>query len=274
MGPSSRHESGMTMPSPQVLSAQHLHIHRGKYELCRDLSFTLNAGECLVILGRNGAGKTSLLNTLAGLCAPSSGEVYLHGRPLTRWSLRDLAQQRSVLIADQHDAFTTPVWERVLMGRYPHSHAWHQDGKEDLHHVEQALEKLDLSQQAHRLISTLSAGEQQRVAIAMQLAQDTSINFLDEPLNHLDLEQQLHFVKLVRKHTQQQQHNFILVLHDINLAYQCAHQVIFLYGDGRCASGKVKQLMQPEALSDLYNCTITCCIDQHGDKKFFPKSSD
>ena len=223
-----------------LLEAEGLALQVGERWLCCEFSLRLVAGECLALLGPNGAGKTTLLHTLAGLRAPSVGQVRLAGKPYAAWPALEAARCRGLLVQQQPDQFGASVLETVLIGRHPHLGRWGWESAADEALARQALAEVGLQGFEAREVLTLSGGERQRVAIATLLAQAPQLFLLDEPLNHLDLHYQITTLELFRAliRAQGMQRAVVMVLHDINLAARYADHVILLDGRGGVIAGE------------------------------------
>ena len=240
-----------------LLEAEGLALQVGERWLCCEFSLKLAAGECLALLGPNGAGKTTLLHTLAGLRAPSVGQVRLGGRPYAAWPAQDAARFRGLLAQQQPDRFAASVLETVLIGRHPHLGRWGWEGAADRRIAHAALADVGLADMAARDVLTLSGGERQRVAIAALLAQAPRLFLLDEPLNHLDLHYQIATLELFRRRVQGEGsagtgHGVVMVLHDINLAARYADHVILLDGRGGVCAGDRDSVLQAGLLSQAF----------------------
>jgi iron complex transport system ATP-binding protein len=221
---------------------------------CRDLTLRMRAGETWAILGANGSGKTTLLHTLAGLRAQQAGTVRIDGHDVQEMNGRTRA--RLVALLTQHQVIppATRVLDTVLIGRHPYLPAWASEGPEDRAQALAALSAVHLTGFEHRELTTLSGGERRRVAIATLLAQSTPIRLLDEPVNHLDLGQQIRVLHLLTQAPRPALN--ILVLHDINLAARFCTHGLFLLEDGEHRHGHLSSLLDPALLSRLYACDI------------------
>lgn len=235
--------------------AQALGVTAGTRKLVSDLSATFSPREFVAILGRNGSGKTLTLHTLAGLRPAAAGVVSLDGAPLAGLSRRTLARRIGVLLQDPEEGFTTTALESVLIGRHPHLSAWQWEGREDERIAQQALEKMDLADCAHRRTDTLSGGEQRRVAIAGLLAQEPQVFLVDEPTNHLDPHHQLAVLELLRELASCGS-TVIASLHDPTLAARFADRVLLLFGDGAWRLGATSEVLTAGSLSELYATPI------------------
>ena len=223
-----------------VLAAHGITVAVGARVLVEQLELRIAPGDLLVILGRNGSGKTLLLHTLAGLRAPAAGRVTLDDRALSAWPRRDLAQRLGLLLQIYEDAFPLTVLDAVLIGRHPHLGFWQWEGGGDRAIARAALVTVGLEGMEERAVATLSGGERRRLAIAALLAQQPGVYLLDEPLNHLDPQHQIavlaHCAALARAG-----HAVAASLHDPNLAARFGTRALLLHGDGRWLAGPVRR---------------------------------
>ena len=235
-----------------LLSVRDLDVNIGSVRVAAGLGFELAAGERLAILGRNGTGKTTLLNTLAGLRETESGSIAVCGASYETLGARRAAQLRGLLPQGHIDAFQSTVLETALIGRHPHVGRWAWEGKEDERFAREALAAVDLAGLGGREVHTLSGGERQRLAIAALLAQQPRLYLLDEPLAHLDLNHQIAVLELLSRRARAVGVANAMVLHDINLALRHADRALLLFGEGRTLEGPVESVLTAEALSRLY----------------------
>jgi iron complex transport system ATP-binding protein len=192
---------------------------------------TIRAGEFVALLGGNGAGKSLLLRTLAGLRAPAAGAVRIDGREIATVARREIAMRLGFLPQDPDAAPQGSLRESVLLGRFAHLGFWETSGDADSQRVARALREVGLEAFAERELGTLSGGEQRRAAIARLLVQAPSIYLLDEPTNHLDPAQQLGILDNLRRLTRDGA-AVIASLHEPNLALRYADRACLLAGNG------------------------------------------
>jgi iron complex transport system ATP-binding protein len=201
----------------------------------------LAAGEFIALLGGNGAGKSLLLRTLAGLRPPAKGAVRLAGSPLATLARRDIAARLGFLPQDPDAAPQGVLAETVLLGRFAHLGLLEAPGADDEQRVAEALSNVGLAALAARELATLSGGEQRRAAIARLLVQSPSIYLLDEPTNHLDPAQQLAVLEQLKRLARSGA-TVVASLHDPNLALRFADRVCLLAGDGSAGLIPVAEL--------------------------------
>ncbi|HHJ18186.1 MAG TPA: ABC transporter ATP-binding protein [Gammaproteobacteria bacterium] len=238
--------------SPVLLSCSGVDISIGEVTITRRLELCIEAGQCWCLLGRNGTGKTTLLQTLAGLRPPAAGRIALNGTALEQLPRRQVAQQLGILFQDFEDSFPASVLETVLQGRHPHLHNWQWESAEDYRIARAALAELGLDSLEQRNVQTLSGGERQRVGIATLLAQQTPLLLLDEPTSHLDLQHQLDILQTLVAQCRARNSAVLMVLHDINLAARFADHVVLLMGNGEHRLGRSEDILQTDQLEQLY----------------------
>lgn len=252
-----------------LLEAGRLTVSIGGRTFCRDLDLTLQAGERLVILGRNGAGKSTLLSVLAGLRAPVSGEVRLHGASYVELGARKSALIRGWLPQSRGDAFASTVLETALVGRHPHLERWGWESEHDAEIVRRALAAVDLAGFEERDVQTLSGGERQRVAIATLLAQEPQLYLLDEPIAYLDLKHQIAMLELFSVAAVERNAALAMVLHDPALAWRYSDRVLLVHGDGATEYGPTRDMLTAERLSALFHYPLHA-LERDGRVSFMP----
>lgn len=198
----------------------------GGASVLTDISFEVGPGELVALMGRNGAGKSTALDVMAGLRPADDGDVWLDGRPLAQWDPRTRAQRIAHLPQSVRGDLAMTASELVLMGRYPHADRWF-EGDVDRDAVDRAMRRTDCLALASRTIQTLSGGERQRVLLAACLAQQAPLLLVDEPSTYLDIDQQLQCFSLLRQDSDAGG-TCVVVTHDLNLALRFATRLIIL----------------------------------------------
>jgi iron complex transport system ATP-binding protein len=201
-------------------------------------------GEFVAVLGRNGAGKTTLLRAIAGLHRTASGTILIDGKRSDSLHALERAQRIAFVTGDEVFLEALRVRDVVAIGRFAHHRwwQWHAAAQDD-NAIARALKAVRLQDLAERLFSTLSAGERQRVWIALGLAQETPILLLDEPTSHLDVAVAHEILSLLRGLARIGK-SVVCALHDVNEAAEYADRVALL-GDGRLLA-----ISPPQALWD------------------------
>ena len=215
------------------------------------LSFELGRGEIVAVLGRNGAGKSLTLLTLAGLRAPDAGRIRLLGGDLAERSRQETAKHLALLPQFIDDIFPATVLDTALIGRHPHIAAFSWESADDVAAAEAALDAMGLHDLGQRDILTLSGGERRRLAIAQVLTQSPEVYLLDEPTNHLDPQHQLDALRVFRRAADEGA-GVLASLHDVNLAARFADRCLLLFGDGRWQLGNCREVLNEDTLAELY----------------------
>lgn len=242
-------------------------LQAGNKCLVDHLEMTVEPRQCWFVYGRNGVGKTTLLKTMAGLQKPDSGDIVLDDLVLVEWQARALARKRAYLPQVQGDTFGFTVMETVLAARFPYQTGYLGDSVDDIGKAVSALERLEVFHLADRDIRTLSGGERQRVAVASILAQDTPLMLLDEPASALDLSHQASLMGLIRELCREQNKAVVMIVHDLNMAWDVASHVLLLHGNGRWEAGKREAMMCAEKLSECLQFPVQTVL--HGDRTVF-----
>jgi len=163
----------------------------------KDVSFKIDRGKTICILGPNGSGKTTLLKVMAGYIKPDSGSIYIDNMDLTRLSDDQLAlfRRRHIGFIFQEDILldSLSVYENLELGLRP----YFKDRFERRDRIYKALDRLGIKDLANRLYGGLSEGERRKVSIAMATAGDPDILFADEPTTHLDEEGVDEVIKII-----------------------------------------------------------------------------
>lgn len=240
-----------------MLTASNLVFRAGDRVLIDHVSARFEPRQLHLILGPNGAGKSTLIRLLARLLRPAEGCVSYDGHDTAHWRERELARRRALLSQAVEVAFSVPVRELVLMGRYPHFGA--RPGAEDLAICDEAMRLFEVTEMADRSYGTLSGGERQRVQFARVLAQiwrpledATRFLFLDEPLTFLDIRHQIDFMEKVRLFASQQDVVVVGVVHDLNLAVQFADRLLLLDRGRVLAEGPPRDVLTAENLRTAF----------------------
>ena len=222
----------------------------------KNISLEVNAGECLGLIGPNGSGKTTLLKVMSGILPPQEGAVELEGKPLVSWSPRERARRVAVVHQEHETILPVRVEDAVWAGRTPYGSAWSWETPEDERMVSEAMEEFRVTPLKERWLHTLSSGERQRVWMAMAIAQQPKLIYLDEPTSHLDLR----FQTEVMDHILQlrgTQGGVVWVSHDLNLAVRYCNRLIALADGEMIASGPPDAVVTEDTLNRLYGGAVT-----------------
>jgi iron complex transport system ATP-binding protein len=240
---------------PAVLECAGLTVTVPGRTLVHGLSLSLEPGRVVAVLGRNGAGKSSLLHALAGLRAGAAGEVSWFGRALAEWPRREFARRVAILPQAIEDPFPGTVLEAALVGRHPHLGFWQWETDADREIARGCLAEVDLADLGHRDLESLSGGERRRLALAAVLAQQPEAYLLDEPIQQLDPRHQVAVLQLLRSLADAGR-TVVLTLHDVGLAARYADEALLVYGDGRWRHGPAATALNARDLGELYGIEV------------------
>ena len=244
-----------------LLEARELTVDIGTVKVVEKLTFGVRRGEFWGVLGPNGAGKTTLLKTLAGLHAPTQGEVFLDGQNLNLYPRRKIARKLGMLPQNTRYAFEASCEETALVGRHPYITAWSRQSAADRQMTRQALADLELLALAERSCMQLSGGESRRLALATLLVQDPDVLLLDEPTNHLDPANQVTVLNVLAKRVREANKGAVMTLHEVNHATCYCSHVVMLFGNGQWSAGPTQHLLNEQTLSTLYRCSVRLVDD-------------
>ena len=187
--------------------------------ILKDISFEVQSGQSVAIVGTSGAGKSTLMTLLAGLDIPSSGDIELLGQSLSQLDDEARAQIRSESIGFVFQSFllipSLTALENVTLPAILRGEG------EDIQKAKQLLESVGLSGRETHLPSQLSGGEQQRVALARAFMTQPRILFADEPTGNLDQSTAEHIIELLFEMNQKHGTTLVLITHDSKLAQRC-----------------------------------------------------
>lgn len=197
------------------------------------LSFTVNKGELIGLIGPSGAGKTTLLNMLAGILSPDQGQILIDGRPLSELRDQKKRAKKIGIIRQQFDLVgELPVIHNVLVGRLSEWSIFKSILSmlipQDKEYANQALNRVGLTEKLYEKTSSLSGGEQQRVALARLLVQSPEIILADEPVASLDPARAEDVLELMVKIALEENQTLIASLHSVEYARKYFDRLIAL----------------------------------------------
>jgi iron complex transport system ATP-binding protein len=238
-----------------LLSTHDLAVDRGDRRVLSDVSVELFAGEALVVVGPNAAGKSTLVRALAGLLEPAAGEVRLCGRSLAYWPRDARARVLALATSEEEGPDALRVAERVALGRYPHRGPFQPLGAADHAAVERALQQTGIAPLAERRLGTLSAGERQLATLARGLAQEPRVLLLDEPAAHLDIGHQLQLFRTLDE-VRRGGVGVLAVVHDLPRAAAWADRMLLMAAGRIAAEGSPASVLGSEAASRAFGVRI------------------
>lgn len=223
-------------------------------EVLHHINLSLKPGRVTALIGPNGCGKSTLLKTIVRIHPHTSGDVLVGGKPVQDYKTGDLAKQVAYLAQGKHVPDIT-VLRMVLHGRFAYLNYPRKYRKEDYEIARKALEWAGLSHLENENMTRLSGGMQQKVYIAMALAQDTPAILMDEPTTYLDVSHQLRLMEMARRLADEGK-TVVLVLHDLSQALRTADEVYLVHGGTVIAGGTPQDVYESGRIRDAFGVSI------------------
>ena len=213
-----------------------------------NISLNIKKNKFTGIIGPNGSGKSTLLKSMYRILQPTEGFIYIDGKELSKYSIRETAQKQAVLAQHNYYNFDFEVLDVVLMGRSPYKKAMEQDNAEDYLLAKESLKIVGMEAFMHSNFSVLSGGEQQRVMLARALTQNTQCLILDEPTNHLDIKYQIQLLNIVKTRGL----TILAAIHDLNMAAMYCDEIIAMRNGCILKTGTPEDVFTKEFIYDVF----------------------
>jgi iron complex transport system ATP-binding protein len=230
-----------------------LNIGYGERLIVKDLNIEIPDKKITTIIGPNGCGKSTLLKAITRIISQQSGTVFLDGMDISKENTKILAKKMAILPQTPESASGLTVGELVSYGRFPFQKGFGRLTKRDYEIIDWALEVTGTIDYKFRSVDALSGGQRQRVWIAMALAQETEMIFLDEPTTYLDMAHQLEVLELLQKLNAEQERTIIMVLHDLNQAARFADYIIALKDGEIVKAGSCEEVINRDVLKKVFH---------------------
>jgi putative ABC transport system ATP-binding protein len=215
----------------------------------RGVNLTIESGEFTALVGPSGSGKTTLLQLIGCLDQPTTGQVYINGKDVSRLNRNQRADMRRGTIGFIFQFFalipTLTAYENIEMPLLLNGHK----PSERRERVMQLLQAVDLADRAHHRPDQLSGGEQQRVAVARALAPKPTLILADEPTANLDTPNGKVVMETMTRLNQETGVTFVFATHDPRVI-SYARRVVTLR-DGLIVENSTEELLVPEAMHEI-----------------------
>ncbi|UKN02890.1 metal ABC transporter ATP-binding protein [Paracrocinitomix mangrovi] len=240
------------MKEPISIEVHNLTVSYGAGPVLWDIDFELPSGKIIGVIGPNGSGKTTLLKAIMGLLHPSSGYVKVFNKSLDEVRERvAYVPQRTTVDWD----FPASVYDVVMMGRYRKSNLFKRANKADKEIVDNAIEKVGLTEFKNRQISQLSGGQQQRVFIARALAQKAELYLMDEPFVGVDAATESSILAILQE-MREEGKTVLIIHHDLQTVSEYFDYLVLL-NTRLIAKGELSEVLTKENLSNAYGGQLT-----------------
>ncbi|WP_213996238.1 ABC transporter ATP-binding protein [Tepidanaerobacter syntrophicus] len=221
----------------------------------KDVSFTLNTGEVLCILGPNGSGKTTLFKTIMKLKEPMAGVISVDGSNISKWSCDKIANYIGYIPQNYSTVFPYTTLEIVVMGRTPKISIWSTPKAKDIQIALDSMRALNILHLKDKIFTKISGGERQLVLIARAIAQQTKFLIMDEPTNNLDFGNQVLILNQIKRLSEKGM-AVIMATHVPEHAFLYADKVLMVKDGYVLAYGKSKEILSEDNLRKLYGVNL------------------
>jgi len=244
-----------------ILTVDGIDCYYGSVKVLENVCFSVKERDFIGILGPNGSGKTTLLRSISRTLKPHRGVIFLNDVDIYALKSVEVAKQMAVVPQDNVITFDFTALDIVLMGRNPHLSRFQMESEKDIAIAKRAMELTNTWHLAERHVNELSGGERQRVIIARALAQEPKVLLLDEPTVHLDINNQLEIMDLLKELSIKKGLIVLVVFHDFNLAARYCDSAILL-NDGKIVSaGNLDAVLTSENIRSVFQ--VDAVVKRH-----------
>ena len=240
------------------MDVKNLSFAYGEHRVLQDVSFSVEYGEFVSVLGPNGVGKSTLFRCMLGLLTPESGGAYVDGQAVAEMSARRLAEKIAYIPQSHSPVFNFSVYDMVLMGTTAQTGSFASPGKRQRSLTRKALERLGIAHLADRGYGNISGGERQLVLLARAIAQEARVLVMDEPSANLDFGNRLRVMRTVQSLTRDG-YAVIQSTHDPEQAYMYSDKILAMNGGKVVAYGTPQDTMDASLISALYGVDVEVC---------------
>lgn len=241
-----------------IVQLDQLNFWREDKTILTDVSLTINEGEHWVILGKNGSGKSTILEMINGYLFPSTGQVHVLGQPYGTIDVRDIRRRIGYISQTLIEKLTLrdPVWEVVAGGKYGYLRIYERMPEEVKQQAIDVLEQVNMSEFRNQPFGLLSQGERKKVLLARVLMSDPALLIMDEPCAGLDLYERENFLSLLPIFDEKNVPLIYVTHHIEEIAPVFTH--VLLIDDGRIvAAGPKEEVLTPQLIYDAYQVEVT-----------------
>ena len=237
------------------IEVKNLSFSYGDRPVLHNISFSVEKGEFLSILGPNGVGKSTLFRCMLGLLSGYTGQVLLDGVDARIFSVRDCAKHIAYIPQSSRSIFNYSVLDIVLMGRTSGFGTFRCPGRKDNDICQWAMEKVGISHLQDRCFHRLSGGEQQLVLIARALVQKAPVLMLDEPTANLDFGNQLLVLEQARS-LAREGYTVIQITHHPEQSYMFSDRILAIQKGRVLTEGKPADVLTKDTIRALYGTEV------------------
>jgi iron complex transport system ATP-binding protein len=253
-----------------TISVKDISFSYNGQKLLDKVNLEIRPSEIHCVVGKNGAGKSTMLKILTGDLKPQNGKVFINHNDLNEFSIQAQALIRGVMLQETRVEAPFTVREVCALGRSPHHGGL--ETNQDERTVKNSLRLVDNWKLKDKSIQKISGGEKQRTHLARVLSQIwTSSGFeskyllLDEPISSLDIQHQIQVLRIL-KILSKRGLGIFLILHDLNLASAFADRITILQNGKIFQTGKPKDVLTAETLKETFGIEVKVFYDSELDQ--------
>lgn len=248
-----------------MLTFDHVHVFYGETPILRNISFTINDGEQVGLIGANGAGKSTLMKAALGLL-PFTGKIFVDELEVTRKTLPAVRRKLGYVLQDSDNQMFMPtVLDDMMFG--PVNYGLSRAEAEQL--AEQTLAALHIEHLKTRYNHKLSGGEKRMAAVATILAMQPELLLMDEPSIALDPRNRRTLINVLRDRPETK----LIASHDLDLVLETCSRVLLLTGGVLTADGAAQELLRDRALLERSGLELPLCLAGAQTEKTSPRNS-
>jgi len=193
--------------------------------LISDINTSLQLGEVCLLMGNNGIGKTTLIKSILGQNKLLKGEIFINGKSIQKLDSSEIASQIAIVFSKAEIPDNYTVTDLISLGKYIHYPYYFKLNEKDKTEIDEIIDKLNLTQFRDKKLTELSDGNLQKVFIGRALAQNSPFIILDEPTTHLDEENKLMILSLLRNLAKSENKLILFSSHDWRLAKEFSDKI-------------------------------------------------
>lgn len=229
-----------------IVQVENLNYKINGIEILKNISFSINRGDYLAIVGPNGGGKSTLVNTILGITKNYSGRISLFNQEIGKfkeWNKIGFVPQRVIEIDSK---FPITVFETIKLGRMQYFKKFWKDHTSDYEIIDEVMNSLSILDLKDRLIGELSGGQKQRVMIARALVSKPELLFLDEPNTGVDIETQREFYSILTKLNKENGLTIVFITHDIGVIEDSINSLMSIN----------REILKSDKPRTIFNCQV------------------
>jgi iron complex transport system ATP-binding protein len=256
----------------KAVSAENISVGYGRITVAGGISFSVEKGEILTLIGANGAGKSTVLKSISAQLPLLGGYVCINGEELSAAGAKKLSKELALVLTERIHSERMTCRDIAATGRYPYTGRLGLLTEQDEKAVDEAMELTGISYLADVDFREISDGQRQCVMLARAIAQQPDVLLLDEPTSFLDINHKLGLLSLLRKLTKQKNIAVIQSLHELDLAQRFSDKLVCIKDKQAVLVGTPEEVFSGRFIEELYGIengsfhNSYCIVEPQGTK--------